>query len=179
MIFGTLDLTYGTCQGAIIDAKFGDQQKIRCYHCCPKDAKNRRHIFIIIIPLFTLLTLIFAGMVTAALVIIPISKAFSDVPNRLLGFYQTVIILIGAYLVYCNFFKKRPTLDSVVKERKEMIQTDTVDSSEKWDQLSKDEKVEQFYTRFVDIIANYPINKQVEATEPNDPSDEDPLFPQQ
>ena len=180
VIFGILDLTYGTCQGAIIDAKFQDQQKKGCYHCCPKKEKNRRRTFIIIIPLFTLVLLIFAGMITAALVIIPISKAFSDVPNRLLGFYQTAIILIGAYLVYRNFFKKKPTLDLVVKERKEMIPTDTVDSSEKWDQLSKDEKVEQFYTRFVDIIANYPINKQVEAAEPNDPDDaEDPLLSQQ
>jgi hypothetical protein len=119
-------------------------------------------------------------MITAALVIIPISKAFSDVPNRLLGFYQTAIILIGAYLVYRNFFKKKPTLDLVVKEREQMIPTDTVDSTETWNQLSKDERVEQFYKRFVDIIANYPIEKQ--AGNPpvqGDAGDQQPLLAQQ
>ena len=179
VVFGTLDLTYGTCQGAIINARFGDQEKRGCYHCCPRGEKKRRYTFIFIIPLFTLLILVFAGMITAALVIIPISRAFSDVPNRLLGFYQTAIILIGAYLVYRKFFKKRPTLDLVVKERKQMIPTDTVNSREEWEQLSKDEKVEQFYSRFVDIIANYPIEKQVEATEVEDSSDEHlSLWPQ-
>ena len=158
VVFGTLDLTYGTCQGAIINAKFGDREERGCYHCCPEGETKRRRIFIVIIPLFTLLILVFAGMITAALVIIPISKAFSDVPNRLLGFYQTAIVLVGAYLIYLKFFKKKPTLDLVVKERKQFIPTDTIDSPEKWDQLSRDEKVEQFYTRFVDIIANYPIN---------------------
>ena len=173
VIFGTLDLTYGTCQGSIINAKFGGREGRDCYHCCPKSEAKRRRIFIVIIPLFTLLILVFAGMIIAALVIIPISKAFSDVPNRLLGFYQTAIILVGAYLVYRNFFKKKPTLDLVVKERKQLIPTDTVDSPDKWDQLSKDEKVEQFYTRFVDIIANYPIEKRVEAiAEVNDITDD-------
>jgi amino acid permease len=182
VVFGTLDLTYGTCQGAIINAKLGDRDGRGCYHCCLKSEENRRRSFIIIIPLSTLVILVFAGMITAALVIIPISKAFSDVPNRLLGFYQTVIILIGAYLVYRNFFKKKPTLDFVVKERKQMIQTDTVDSDEKWNQLSKDERVEQFYTRFIDIIANYPIEKRVDATgnpPADDAGDQQPLLQQQ
>ncbi len=161
VVFGTLDLTYGTCQGAIINAKFGDREERGCYHCCPEGETKRRYVFMVIIPLFTLLILIFAAMITAALVIIPISKAFSDVPNRLLGFYQTAIVLVGAYLVYLKFFKKKPTLDLVVKERKQFIPTDTVDSPEKWDQLSRDEKVEQFYTRFVDIIANYPTGEPI------------------
>ena len=159
VLFGTLDLTYGACQGAIINVNNRDQEE-GLYHCCPKTETQRRYMFIVIIPLFTLLILVFAGMITAALVIIPISKAFSDVPNRLLGFYQTAIILVGAYLVYHNFFKKKPSLHSVVKEREEFIPTNTVDDPAKWDQLSKDERVEQFYTRFVDIIAHYPIGEQ-------------------
>lgn len=162
VVFGTLDLTYGTCQGALIKAEFGHYPGRGCYRNCTYSGDKRkiRCCFIVIIPLFTLLILVFAGMITAALVIIPISKAFSDVPNRLLGFYQSVIVLVGAYLVYRNFFKKKPTLNSVIKERKEpIIRTDTDGTLNEWDQLSKDEKVEQFYARFVDIITNYPIEK--------------------
>lgn len=165
VVFGILDLTYGTCQGAIINAKYGHRPGRGCYRCCPEGEGKRRCAFIIIIPLFTLLIIIFAGMITAALVIIPISKAFSDVPYRLLGFYQSVIVLIGAYLVYRNFFKKKPTLDSVIKKRDKLIPSDSIKTDLKWRQLSKDEKVEQFYDRFVDIIANYPIEKPIEPIE--------------
>ena len=179
VVFGTLDLTYGTCQGAIINANHGHLPGRGCYRCCPEGERNRRCVFIIIIPLFTLLILVFAGMITAALVIIPISKAFSDVPYRLLGFYQSVIVLVGAYLVYRNFFKKKPTLDSVIKKRDKLIPTDSIKTPLKWHQLSKDEKVEQFYDRFIDIIANYPIEKPVEPAEDSVTDEHFPLTQQQ
>lgn len=100
-------------------------------------------------------------MITAALVIIPISKAFSDIPSRLLGFYQTAIVLVGAYLIYKNFFKKRPSIELAIKKREDFIPTKMIRSRGEWEQLSKDEKVEQFYSRFVDIVANYHIGDQV------------------
>ena len=165
VLFGVLDLTYGTCQGAIIHAKRRqDPEQVTdegCFFCCPKSPSGRRCIFIFIIPFFTLVILCFACMITAALVTIPISKAFSDIPSRLLGFYQTAIVLVGAYLIYQNFFKKRPSIESAIKEREDFIPTKMIRSRGEWEQLSKDEKVEQFYSRFVDIVANYRIGDQV------------------
>ncbi len=79
-----------------------------------------------------------------------------------LRFYQPHIVLIGAYLVYRNFFEKKPTLDSVIKKRDKLIPSDSIKTDLKWHQLSKDEKMEQFYDRFVDIIA---IEKPIEPIE--------------
>ena len=102
------------------------------------------------------------------LTVIPISKSFSDAPNRLLGFYQTAIVLIGVYLLYRTFFKKKPSLASVVKDREEYIPTKTTKSDADWDLLSKDDKVAEFYTRFVDIVANYPTREERAGGEEED-----------
>lgn len=51
--------------------------------------------------------LVLIGMTTATLVVIPISRAFSDAPNRLLGVYETVIFVAGAYIAYKGSFKKK------------------------------------------------------------------------
>ena len=157
-VFGVLELTYGTYQGSIINLKHGPNhnQDREAYCCCPPNVKGRKCVFIIFIPFFTLLVLGFACMITALLVIVPISKAFSDAPARLIGFYQTAIVFVGAYLVYRNFFKKTPSIALAVKEREDCIENGSIDSKEKWDQLSNDEKVTQFYSRLVDIVAKHP-----------------------
>ena len=166
VIFGILDLSYGTCQGAIINVRHGHNhhQDQECYCCCPSKEWGRRGCFIIIIPLFTLLVLVLAAMITAALVIVPISKAFSDVPNRLLGFYQTAIVLVGAYVLYRSFFKKTPSIARAVKDREDYIETENIKNKDKWDQLSNDEKVAEFYSRLVDILANHPIGEAGHVT---------------
>lgn len=200
-IFGVLDLTYGTCQGAIIntlnktqiehgrrnwdnnrgnsdttmlmskknensDSEEGetlpgpieesDDDHYFCV-CVPKRVSAIRCCCACVIPIFTALLLAFAGMITAALVLIPISKAFSDVPNHLMGFYETAIVLIGAYLLYRKFLKKKPSLHSVIKDREEFIATisgKTMNQDE-WKKRSKDEKLEVFYKRVVDLVANH------------------------
>ena len=162
VLFGVLDLTYGTCQGAIINADLRERglepprQVQDCFCCCPRSGTKRRAVFIIAIPTFAFITLILAGMITAVLVVVPISRAFSDAPNRLLGFYQTAIVLVGAYVLYRTFFKKKPSLASVVKDREDYIPTKKTTDDADWDLLSNDDKVAEFYTRFIDIVANYP-----------------------
>ena len=169
VLFGVLDLTYGTCQGAILHAQRqndpGQFNDDGCFKCCPKTPTGRRCAFIFIIPTFTLVILSLTCMITAALVIIPISKAFSDVPNRLLGFYQTAVVFVGAILIYKNYFKKKPSIELAVKDREDLIPTKTVTSRGEWEQLSKDEKVEKFYSRFVDIVAAYPIGNRAPGQE--------------
>ena len=159
VLFGVLDLTYGTCQGAIINVnnEHPRNQEEGCYAYCPSNEARTRALFTIAIPAFALITLILAGMITALLVVIPISKAFSDVSNRLIGFYQSAIVLIGAYLIYRNFFKKKPSLESAVKNREKFIPTKVIKNDKHWEQLSRDDRVEEFYSRFVDIVANHPI----------------------
>ena len=89
-------------------------------------------------------------MVTAAIVVVPISRSLSDAPNRLLGFYQTAIILIGAYLFYDKFFKRKTTIESILKNRNKKI----FDKDKKWDEKSDNDKLEKFYEHVIKIVAN-------------------------
>ena len=172
VLFGALDLSYGTCQGAIIAAQKrnrvqagdGDQQPQENnshdpYNTwmCPKTKNSIVVCFVVLIPAFALIILVLMGMVTAALVTIPISKSLSDAPSRLMGFYQSAFVLIGAYLIYRNFFKKKPSIELAVKNRKEHITNpdETEDNRVQWQDMSKDEKMEKFYSRVVHIVANF------------------------
>ncbi len=169
IIFRVLDLSYNTCQGALIHSEtIGNQQgednenlnnendNNEPYHCicgCPRKEKNIKRLAAVGIPAFIVLILLLIGMVTAALVLIPISKAFTDAPNRLLGFYQTAFVLIGAYLLYREFIKRKPSLKRAVKDRPEHVKPDG--NLDDWKTLSNDGKLDEFYSRFVDIIATY------------------------
>ena len=109
VLFGVLNLMYGTCQGAIINLKLNEPNDGKSVYCgCFKTKENIKLFSAFGIPLFVLLILIFVGMITAALVVVPISKAFTDASNRLVGFYQSVIFLVGAYLIYKKVSKKKP-----------------------------------------------------------------------
>lgn len=177
IVFRTLDLSYSTCQGALIYSKSiqerrslnnqgegeeqnreneGDENEDTPYYCfcgCPKEEKHIKCCAAFGIPAFTLLILVLIGMVTAALVVIPISKAFTDAPNRLLGFYQTAFVLIGAYLLYREFIKRKPSFERAVKDRPEHVKPNG--DADEWKHLSNDGKLDEFYSRFVDIIATY------------------------
>ena len=163
-LFGALDLSFGTCIGAIIEARSRrnelgndvDNNNVQhraypCFHKCSDIQIIVCFAFIIII--FATLIIVLLGMLAAALVVIPISSSVSDVPNRLLGFYQTVFILGGVYLVYRNFFKKKPTLESIIKEKEENI-FNNINQNVRWDRLSNDEKVAEFYSHIVYLVAN-------------------------
>ena len=127
-------------------------------HCCPRCTKSKKGIivtFSFTILAFLSLLFILIVMVISVLVVVPINNAFSDAPNRLIGFYQSLFILGGAYFVYKNFFKKKPSIESVVKNRESYIPSERVTNNDKWQQISKDERIKAFYSRIVDIIANY------------------------
>ena len=113
------------------------------------------------IVVFMLLVLLLIGMTTAALVVVPISRAFSDAPNRLLGFYETVVVVAGAYLAYKGIFDRKPTLESAIKKRKWQIPSrrnangDTNGSNQQNASDSEDERLAAFYDHVVNIVLNY------------------------
>lgn len=163
VIFRALDLSYSTCQGALIyfdsinnRGNLNNENEDAPYDCfcgCPQKEERIKCCAAFGIPAFILLILLLIGMVTAALVVIPISKAFTDAPNRLLGFYQTAFVLIGAYLLYREFIKRKPSLERAVKDRPKHVKPDG--NANEWKHLSNDGKLDEFYSRFVDIIATY------------------------
>ena len=166
-LFGALDLGFGTCIGAIIVARnrrneAGNNEqppnnfRHRVYPCFYRCSDKKIIIcFAFIIIIFATFILVLLGMLAAAIVVIPISSSVSDAPNRLLGFYQTIFILGGVYLVYRNFFKKKPTLESVVKEKEESIfNNNNHQQNVRWEGLSNDEKVAEFYSHIIYLMAN-------------------------
>ena len=160
--FGTLDLTYGTYIDALIIARDREENSRQINgrekeQCCGFLNSERRiqNLSAIGTPLFALLILVLIGMTTAALLVIPISKAFTDTSNRLVGFYQTAVVLVGAYFVYTNVFKKKPTLERVIENRRKHIQRR--ESDLQWQNLTSDEKVTVFYSHIVDLLADYEI----------------------
>ena len=189
ILFGALDLSYGTCMGALIyrrdnpiqgqarenqpllqdgntdaDVEQPNRQENRnqplqedenttgCnpYPMFPCEENGIIITFAIATPVFILLIVVLMGMITATLVVIPISKALNDAPNRLLGFYQVVIVLVGAYFAYRKFFHKKPSLESVVEEAEKNIFNE---NGQSWEGLSNDQKLINFYTHIMTIVA--------------------------
>ena len=139
------------------DKKEGKKAEGPSFPFCIKNEKLLKCMWGITIPFFGLIVLTLIGLTTAALVVIPISEAFSDAPYRLVGFYQTMIVVIGVYIAYKGFFKKKPTLETAIKKRISHILQHGADDKEnkKWKRLSKDEKVEAFYDYVVELVAQY------------------------
>ena len=156
VLFGTLDLSHGAYFRLLLRLKKKKQgdHKNRLYICGCHHNEEEIHIRAACgIIFFTILTLILIGMITAALVTVPISKAFTDTSNRLLGFYQTALVLIGAYLFYRNVFKKNTTLESEVHNRATDIKRDGDDDH--WQTLSQHQKLAKVYSHVLDILADY------------------------
>ena len=133
-------------------------------HCIPELNKSRVGIRVLffLIPSFILLILTLIALVTYVLIQVPINQAFSDASNRLIGFYQTALILIGAYLLYKKFYidKKKPSIQNAVKDRVTHIPSKLAQDDATWKHLSKDERVKAFYSRVVDLVATYEHNNQ-------------------
>ena len=168
ILFGALDVSYSTCIGTLLYCKEnpldGGPPDAEPFHCNqPRGGHNQLYrmfqnrgnkviiiAFSIIIPTFILLIVILMGMITAALVVIPINRALSDAPNRLWGFYQIVIILVGAYFIYKKLFVKKPSIETVVEESDENIIEGT---DQDWRAISNEEKLSSFYKHIMTIIA--------------------------
>ena len=128
-----------------------------------KTRKTWTRIIFIVIAAVLLFTLAVVVILTCYFVIIPINRSISDAPNRLVGIYESAIVLIGAYIAYKAFFKTKKYLESSVINRKNPF-TDPLsqESKDKWKDMSDEEKLAQFYSAVVDIIAD----KKASARQP-------------
>ena len=156
-LFRTLDVSYSTCIGALIYRRSnplaGGGHPGEGEHSFPMFICGKTRIivtFVFLIPVFILLILILMGMITAALVVIPINNALSDAPNRIWAFYQIVIVLVGAYFIYKKLFVKKPTIETVVEKSDESI---IEGKNQGWENISKEEKLNIFYKHIMTIIA--------------------------
>lgn len=93
----------------------------------------------------------FIVTVTCYFVIIPINMSISDAPNRLIGIYQSGVIVIAAIVLYKTFIKKgRNPFKRAIKETKTFEFGKA--SNENWKNLSEEEKEVVFYTKVIAIV---------------------------
>ena len=177
VIFGSLEFTYGTFLQAIHTKKeftqngcneSNDDETVRASLINRGDddsqfptfpicltAKNKKCIWVSIGIFFVLLVLLLIGITTAALVVVPVSRTFSDAPNRLLGFYETVVVIAGAFLAYKSFFNKKPTLETAIKKGNPQLAYQRNGGNTNGNDLTEDQKVAAFYDHVVDIVVKY------------------------
>ena len=114
------------------------------------------------VTLFVILfTLAVVGILTCYFVIIPINRSISDAPNRLIGIYESAIVLIGAYIAYKAFFRAKKYLEKSVISRDNPLTNKK--SKDEWKSLSEEEKLAEFYDVIVDIIVDKRNKCQVQA----------------
>ena len=136
--------------------KTGKVQYSSCTISCGCDVLHTKALWCLItsavVSFVTLFTLAVVVILTCYFVIIPINRSISDAPNRLVGIYESAIVLIGAYIAYKAFFKAKKYLESSVISRDNPL-TDKK-SKDEWKSLSEEEKLAEFYDIIVDIIVD-------------------------
>ena len=110
------------------------------------------HIICSVISLVSLFVLTVAGIVLTAayLVLIPINRSISDAPNRLIGVYHPLLLLVGVYIAYKAFFKKNISLKSIVEESKKSFSS--TEDDDRWSLMSKEERLVEFYKTKAQMI---------------------------
>ena len=150
VVFGSLNSTYDTYMSGIIAQRIEENTE--------NVDRNLYGVKLVCVPLVIAVPILFlAGVIAAMLMIVPITKAFSDAPSRLQTFYQTAAVVVGVYLVYWKFYTNKPSIESVIGERQGCLQNQANLQFIPWDTLSKEERVKQFYAKFADIVMNYYI----------------------
>lgn len=155
--FSAIDLTYSTYIDALIiarekqpqDTGTGNEHGLRRIFGFYNQERRIQNLSAFGTPAFAILIVFLVGMTTAALVTVPISKAFTDTSNRLLGFYQTAFVFIGAYVVYKSLFEKKP-IEIAIENRRTPVRNG---DAEQWKNLTKDEKIAELYSCVMDILA--------------------------
>ena len=122
---------------------FKDWRKNRCV-CIQKWG------IILGMSLLCLFTLCGIVLTATYLVLIPINRSISDGPNRLIGVYNTIFLILGVYIAYKAFFKKKVSLRSAVTNSKVSLSNKIND--DEWLSLSKEEKLAEFYHTQAEVI---------------------------
>ena len=109
---------------------------------------------LIIISMFMLL-LIFStvAIVICYFVIIPLNGSVSGAPHQLIGFYQSIIILLGIFVTYKTVLnKKRKGLKRAIKNWKGPHSNADTAATSKWEDLPDEEKDDKFYGMVIDLV---------------------------
>ena len=134
------------CKSAQVSSENNLEYKCEC---------NRKNPYLIFI-LLAIVVLFFFGTiatVTCYFVLIPINKSISDAPNRLIGLYQSCLVLVAAFVIYKTFLKKkRPAINKALKECEEPFNNI---ARGKWNLMSEEERHVSFYSHILDIVQKY------------------------
>ena len=185
--FSAIDLTYSTYIDALIIAREKQSQNtsnneerqhgLRRIFGFYNQERRIQNLSAFGTPAFAILIVFLVGMTTAALVTVPISKAFTDAPNRLLGFYQTAFVFIGAYVVYKSLVEKKP-LEIAIESRRTPVRNG---DAEQWKNLTKDEKIAELYSCVIDILAQceHQAGTRPQGVDSNDQESQDRRSPRE
>ena len=129
------------CKDSYFNRKqFSDLDSAREFFC-PSSALL---VFLLVALLFFVSLVI---SITCYFVIIPINKSISDAPNRLIGLYQSGVIVIAAIVLYKAFLRRnRNPLVTAIKKYN--------DFDSEWKTLSEEEKQGRFYNKVITIVKN-------------------------
>ena len=150
--FAAVHLTTSACLWSLLDNN-NTQSWIHQIICNPNaNGCERRICYVIWFMCVSVLMLVLISSVVATVicyfVIIPLNGSVSNAPNRLIGFYQTIIILLGIFITYKTVIhKKRSGLKRALKNRTEPLlhgktKSDTENSRGKEGQKGSQQEME-------------------------------------
>ena len=156
---GTLKVAYNEINGQHCLVVKGGKlvgKDLRCM-CCTKWLNTGSGAAICFILTTIVMVLLFLSLLTILacyLVLIPINMSISNAADRLVGIYQSVVVIVGALFVYRTLFKSEPSgIQEAVTGRKKPL-TESA-QGEEWRSMSDKEKLDEFYSTVVDIVAQH------------------------
>ena len=153
---GTLKVAYNEINGQrCLDIKEGILvgKDLRCM-CCTKwlnTGSGAAVCFILTTIVMVLLFFSLLAILACYFVLIPINMSISNVADRLVGIYHSVVIIVGLLFTYRTLFKSEQSgIKEAVTERKKPLTEGAQD--EEWRSMSDKEKLDEFYSTVVDIV---------------------------
>ena len=176
-----IDFEYGTkmklAKGGTLTVAYNDQRclvvkrgnlvgkdvRCICFTKCLNTIPGAATCFILTTIVMVLLLISLLAILTCYYVFIPINKSISNAADRLVGIYQSTVVIVGALFAYKTLFKSEPSgIQEAVKGRKKPL-TEGAQGTE-WRSLSDKEKLDEFYSIVVDIVAQHYMKLSNEET---------------
>ena len=157
---GTLKVSYeeanGECRLVLQEGKLvGKEPRCMCCTKCLNSVPGAATCFILATIIMILLFLSLLGVLAFYFILIPINMSISNAADRLVGIYQSLFVIVGALFAYKTLFKSpEPSgIEAALTERKKPL-TEGAQGAQ-WASLSDKEKLNEFYSVVVDIVAQY------------------------
>ena len=132
----------------------GKDLRCMCFTKCLNTVSGAATCFILTTIVMVLLFLSLLAILACYFVLIPINRSISNAADRLAGIYQSVLVIVGALFAYKTLFKSEPSgIQEAVVGRKKPL-TEGAQGTE-WRLRSDKEKLDEFYSIVVDIVAQH------------------------